>query len=207
MHRYALLTTCTTLGSGAIGIILAAAGPAVGGCTTHECDQSQYVWPPGHEPLLDGGFTVGGYMLDQNTYVSNDLNQNWLDFPGNTTIQIYFPPRAACRVAKSPDIEIGTAETPNSVAAYDDGGNYVPAAGQPAILNELNTDPIFGPDGGIKYGGGLLLTNSSCALYAVHVEVDFAETEATTDARCRNAGGPVLPLNDAGATSLESGTR
>src|SRR5215831_18219480 len=148
VNRREVATTCVTLGGGAIGIVLAAAGPASSGCTTHLCDQSAYPWPPGHLLLPDGGFTAGGYMLDQNTYVSNDRDQPWLVFHGNTTIQIYFPPQAACRIPKSPAIEIGTLATPNSVAAFEDGGNYVPAAGQPAILNELNTVPTL-EDGGI----------------------------------------------------------
>ncbi len=39
-----------------------------------------------------------------------------------------------------PDVAVGTALTPNSMASQDEGANYIPASGQLAILNVLNTE-------------------------------------------------------------------
>ena len=169
MPKRSAALACAAFGCTAVGLVLATVGPATTGCTTHQCDQTVYDWDK-------------GFMLDEDTYVSNDLDQTWLDYQGNTTIQFRFPPAVAGRILEgAPEVDIGTDPTPNSGAARAAGGNFSQAAGQLAIFNELNTTPDHdGADGGSLFGGGFVLTNASCAQFFAHVVVHFAPRVAGT---------------------------
>jgi hypothetical protein len=168
---------------------MTAAGPAATGCTTHQCDQSTYVWPSA-PALLDGGHAAGhGFMVDENTYETNGLNDPWLDFRGNTTIQIQFPPEVAGRTPLLPVVAIGTDQDPNSPAAEDAGANYTQSVGQLAIFNDLNTNPVANDAGTVLYAGGFALTNVSCASYFAHVQVQFLPRDAATETSGALDGG------------------
>jgi hypothetical protein len=167
------VVACTAFGCGAIGLALASAGPAATGCTTHQCDQSSYDF-------------AGGHMLDENTYVTNDIDSNWLRYNGNTTINILFPAAVLGRIAKVPVVEVGLGPNPNGGDAFSTTDNYTTAVGQLAIFNFLNTAPLHDDAGDpavivvgdASFGGGLTVTNSTCASYFVRVEVDFIPLDA-----------------------------
>jgi len=171
-----IAAACVAIGGGAVGLAVATAGAEVTGCTTHQCDQSSYDWwpTPDGRPGPDGGF-----MQDEDTYVTNALNQRWLDYPGNTTVRIWFPPEVAGRTADLPIVAVGTDDAPNSDAAVSLGDNYAPAGGQLAIFNLLNTFPEPKMVEGHRVGGGVWVSISSCASYFVHVQVHFARVDST----------------------------
>lgn len=212
MRKRPAALACSALGCTAVGVALATAGPAATGCTTHQCDSSTYDWFP-MEALPDGGQSPGGFMIDENTYVSNAIDSDWLDYHGMTTVQIWFPPEVLGRRALLPRVWVGLDPTPNGGDAYVNGDNYAPGAGQLAILNFLETAPGgFAADGGslgaVKYdkddgghpvGGGFSLTNGSCALYSASVEVDFVPLDSTGTSAAVDGGSPVDAQVDAGA--------
>jgi hypothetical protein len=180
---------CFAIGGGAVGLALATPGPEVTGCTTHQCDQSSYEWPP----ALDG--SCGGFMQSEDLYVSNDLNammgpappctspitgsqsyaSTWLDYHGNTTIKLWFPPEVAGRTVQSPIVDVGIDDMPNALFAMDAGINYTTAVGQLAILNALIVypKPVKPPGRDYLVGGSVTITNTTCATYFAHVEVTF----------------------------------
>jgi hypothetical protein len=171
--------TCGALACGAMGLALATAGPATTGCTTHQCDQSSYDF-------------VDGVLLDENTYVTSYMDSNWLPFPGNSTVRIWFPSQLLRRTPKVPAVEVGLDPTPNGGDAFRNGDNYIPGSGQLAILNCLSTAPtnpaapgcpgtLYKSDGG-SYGGELSVTNTTCANYFLRVEVDFVPVGPEADA-------------------------
>jgi hypothetical protein len=135
---------------------------------------------------------AGGFMQDENTYVTNDLNSPWLIFHGNTTVTLWFPPQVAGRHPKLPVVGVGIDDTPNSIQSLEEGGNFTIGVGQLATFNNLNTNPTnvdggactldggadASLDGGSTcgpgyYGGSVEITNSSCASYFMHTEIDF----------------------------------
>jgi hypothetical protein len=146
--------------------------------------------------------------------VSNDLNQTWLTYNGNTTIKVWFPPEVAGRIPEIPRVFVGIDDSPNSSAAFDSGANYTQAVGQLAIFNVLNVYPRDPADGGPVYprnpadggpggsplnsgqpvGGGVEITNSSCATYFAHIEVAFLPEESALASNPAvlppGAGGP-----------------
>jgi hypothetical protein len=191
VRRRPAALACIALGCGAVGLALATTGPAATGCTTRQCDQSSYDF-------------VSGHMLDENTYVTNDMDSDWMLFPGNSTINIWFPPQVLGRVPLVPVVEVGLDPTPNGGDEFVPGDNYTFGAGQLALLNSLNTGNTHPPgaDGGPQawvvdgghYGGGISVGNSTCANYFARVEVQFVPLDA---------GTPTDPVNDGG--SLDSG--
>jgi hypothetical protein len=192
---------CIALGGGAVALALATPGPEVTGCTTHQCDQSSYDW----FPLDAGRGPGGGFMVDEDTYFSNDPNQPWLVYHGNTTVRFWFPPEVAGRTAEVPQVFVGIDQMPNSPDALDSGANYTQGVGQLAIFNTLSTQNPDGAPGpyeqdGHLVGGGFMVTNSSCASYFAHVEVHFAHLDTPT-IDGPEGGGPmvVARAGDAGS--------
>jgi hypothetical protein len=178
-------TACVAIGGGALGLALSTAGPEVTGCTTHQCDQSSYDW----WPTPDGGpGPGGGFMQDENTYVSNALDQTFLVYNGNTTVRLWFPAEVAGRTPQLPTVAVGTDDAPNSDAAVAEGANYTQAIGQLATFNLLNTFPEPRVVNGHRVGGGVWITNSSCASYFAQVTVHFDSTEAGSGDGVRVAG-------------------
>jgi hypothetical protein len=195
---------CLALGgvAVAVAVALATAGPEVTGCTTHQCDQSFYEWFPGAQALPDGGHVPGrGFMLDEDTYVTNDLNDPWLIYHGNTTVKIWFPPEVAGRTVEPPTVFAGTDDTPNSPESQEEGANFTQVDGQLATFTLLNTNLTYADgglvgDGGVDagaggaiYGGSVLITNSSCASYFASVVVHFAHRDTPTAASTPAEGG------------------
>jgi hypothetical protein len=173
---------------GGVGLVVASVGPASTGCTTHQCDQSSYDWWPTPDGRPGPG---GGFMVDETTYVSNGLDQTWLDYHGNTTVRIWFPPSVAGWIAEAPQVLTGTDDMPNSDAALDSGANYTQVLGQIATFNTLNT--IGGVVDGHTVGGQVLITNSSCASYFAQITVHFIPTGPI------EAGGAAQTAPGAGA--------
>jgi hypothetical protein len=191
VRRRPAAAACIAIGGGALGFAMATAGPEVTGCTTHQCDQSSYDW----WPTPDGGpGPGGGFMQDENTYVSNALDQTFLDYHGNTTVRIWFPAEVAGRTPEVPSVFVGTDDMPNSDASEADGANYTQAIGQLATFNLLNTFPEPRVVDGHRVGGGVWITNSTCALYSAQVTVHFAIVDPT---EAGSAGG--VRLAGAGA--------
>jgi hypothetical protein len=157
---------CIAVGGGAIGLAVATTGPELTGCTTHQCDQLIYDWPP----RVDGG--GGGFMQTEDLYVSNAIDDTWLDYNGNTTITLLFPPEVAGRSFQTPVVDLGISDKPNVDAGMNLGVNWTPGAGQLTIINDLNTRLMM-LDGGGYAGGSVTVTNASCANYFAHVEVTF----------------------------------
>jgi hypothetical protein len=186
--------TCAAFTCGAIGLALATAGPASTGCTTQQCDQSSYDY-------------VGGHMLDENTYVTNDLDSDWLPFPGNSTIRIWFPLQLLGRIPLVPVVEVGIDQTPNSLASLEAGDNYTQGVGQLAIFNALSTTPPPNSDGGpgsftfnkVDYGGTLWVTATTCAKYFAHIQVQFVPLDAGPSTQGPDEAAAPLSTADAGA--------
>jgi hypothetical protein len=177
---------CLAIGGGAVGLAPATTGSEVTGCTTHQCDQCCYDWPP----AVAG--SPGGVMQTQDLYVTNDINKSpWLTYNGNTTIRLWFPPEVAGRSVQLPVVAVGTDDMPNADTAMAAGVNYTTGVGQLAILNALTIFPepknvhlvtscstaCSSPDGseGRMYpvGGSVTITNTTCATFFTHVEVTF----------------------------------
>jgi hypothetical protein len=194
---------CSALGCTAVGVALATAGPAATGCTTHQCDSSSYDWFPA-ERLPDGGQTAGGFMVDENTYVSNaiigNINSDWPGYNGMTTIRFWFPPEVLGRTPELPFVWVGLDPTPNGGDAYVVPDNYTMASGQLAILNFLETAPADKNPGGHAVGGGVWVTNGTCASYFVHVEVHFVDGGSPVDAQADS--GALGTLVDAGGDAV-----
>jgi hypothetical protein len=172
--------TSGTLACGAIGLALATGGSAQTGCTTHQCDQSSYDYYPA-TTLPDGGHVPGGGFLVDDTYFTNDIDSNWLTFQGNSTVRIWFPPEVAGWYPYLPVVAVGTDPTPNSVASQDAGFNYTQGVGQLGIFNVENIDTEPKMVNGHCVGGGVSITNSTCATYFAYVEVQFIRSGAGSE--------------------------
>lgn len=148
--------------------IAAVLAPATGvpwmhGCTAHQYDPSSYDYYNGH-------------MIDANTYVTNDWGEPWPKLSPNGTIRMWFPPEVAGRYPKPPIVNIGVDPTPNGGSSFVSGDTYTTAGGQLGEFNFSNTDRQTSDAG--TFGGGLWLTNASCASYCARVEVDSTPVEA-----------------------------
>jgi hypothetical protein len=173
VRRRARLWACAVAASG-IAVALAP------GCATHQCD---------------GRYTdyFGGYMLDNDTFVTNDWNEPWVPYRGNETLRIWFPLSLAGRIPKAPIGFLATDQTPNFGPDFRGGDNFSPAAGQLAYLNFLDTTPEA-TDAGLR-GGKFWATNGSCADYFAHFEVDFIPVGS--DAGASEAGSDATVDGDA----------
>ncbi len=141
-------------------------------------------------------------MLDEDTYVTNDMNDPWLTYHGNTTIQVWFPPEVAKRCVVAVTVYAGTDETPNSAQSQEEGANYTMIDGQLATFTLLNTNLTYveaGAESGF-YGGSVMITNSSCASYFARVVVQFGHCEAGASGSA--GGGPTGAGIDAGAGAV-----
>jgi hypothetical protein len=239
VRRLPATLACLAFGGGAV-LATVTAGPEVTGCTTHQCDQSSYGWFP-YAQLVDGGdgghVPGQGFMLDEDTYVTNGINDEWLPFHGNTTVKLWFPAEVAGRQAEIPVVAVGTDDAPNSAESGSEGANYTTGVGQLAIFNELNTNLTYEDggrvrgdggvgdatvagyvcDGGVGciYGGSVLITNSSCADYFMHVEVHFASRDVgtasngaqavRTDAEVDSAASAGMGVDAAASAPAEAG--
>jgi hypothetical protein len=134
------------------------------GCTTHQCDPVTVAYS-------------GGEMTGPDTYETNpidlppdagDAGEPWLDYTGNKTITVTFPPEAkkviAGRQIDSIEPFVGISSQPNS-----SGNNWTPTGGQLAEITSA------GPD-------GFTVTNASCADYFARFRVTFVARDAGTDA-------------------------
>jgi hypothetical protein len=188
------------IASGLIMTAVIAASLATTGCTTHQCDSSaQDIYP-----RMDDAAAPGGFMIDENTFVTSSLDGNWLGFPGAATLRIWFPPEAQGRVplAATCDVAAGAASgctpgpaSPNAQFAGD-GVNYAQAAGQLSVFNDLNTRGTETDAG--TFGGSFVVTNATCQCYLAWCRVDFVPLDAmpsVTDDASSEAGA------DAGTTS------
>jgi|CZKU01.1.fsa_nt_gi hypothetical protein len=131
----------------ATGVSAAAAvGALAPGCTTHECDTTSYDY-------------FGGTMIDPNTYETSALNEPWIPYPGNVTVNIHFPKN----VYRQPIAilgQVGTSATPNGGIDFMGGDNLSMAAGQ------LAEEFFIGPT-------GFSVNNASCAPYFARFVVTF----------------------------------
>jgi hypothetical protein len=129
-----------TAGAGAI----AAAMP---GCTTRQCSSSSYSFD-------------GGRMRTADIYETNDWNERWLNYPGETTVNVHFP-AGMQRQPITITGYIGTSDTPNGGVDFQGGQNWSLTAGQLA-------------EGFFVTTSGFSVANASCANYFARFEVDFA---------------------------------
>jgi hypothetical protein len=60
----------------AVGATATILGP---GCSTHQCDSSNATFD-------------GGLMIDPTTYVTNNLDDDWVPYAGQETLHVLFPP-------------------------------------------------------------------------------------------------------------------
>ncbi len=170
--------------------MLVTLGPTEAACTTHQCDSSTYDY-------------FGGRMTDPFTYESNDINRPWLDYGGMTTVRLWFPPASLGLTPIDAVVYTGLDETPNGGDSFVDGDLWSQAAGQNAVFNSFNTEPMTGPDGGptvieigdASFGGSIQVTNASCARYFARIVVHFGPRESAATGMT----GPDAPLVDAGA--------
>jgi hypothetical protein len=189
----------------AVAIAMATATTETG-CTTHQCDSSSYDY-------------VNGFMLDDNTFVTTDMNSPGIDYRGMTTIRIWFPKQVLGRIPTITQVTVGTDPTMNGGDSFDDADISTNAAGQLAEYNELTTTrPPRGPDGGPtfftfdggEFGGFIEVTNASCASYFAWVTVLFAQPGEETADGGPNAAAPDAGLAEPGAViadaALEAGS-
>jgi hypothetical protein len=184
-------------------IDMMAASLATTGCTTHQCDSStRDIYP-----RMDDAAAAGGFMIDENTFVTSSLDGNWLGFPGQVRLRIWFPPEAQGRIALAPTCYLGVATTsdctpglpsPNAEFAGDSGINYAQGAGQLSEFNDVNTRRTDTDAG--TFGGSFEVTNDTCQCYLAWCRVDFVPLDAmpsVTDDASSEAGA------DAGTTSAD----
>jgi hypothetical protein len=187
--------------SGLVIMAMMAASLATTGCTTHQCDPStQDIYP-----RMDDAAVAGGFMIDENTFVTSSLDGTWLGFPGAGTLRIWFPPEAQGRVPLAPICDVGVATTSdctpgtlsrNAQFASDSGITYAQVAGQLSEFNDVNTRRTDTDAG--TFGGSFEVTNATCACYLAWCRVDFVPLDAmpsVTDDPSGEAGA------DAGTTS------
>jgi hypothetical protein len=201
----------------ASGIAMMVSSPASTGCTTHQCDPSTADFPA-RTAVMDGAPTAGGFMIDQDTFVTSSLDGTWVEYPANGTLRILFPPEVACRmplgppscyvgVAPSP---ISCAPSPNAPSAGDGGINYAQASGQLAEFNDLNTVRTDTAAG--TFGGSFVVRNATCQLYCLWCRVDFVPQGAMpslTDGACAGADAEAeaeAEASSADAASVDAAT-
>lgn len=125
-------------------------------------------------------------MIDENTFVTSAIAANWVAFPGNGMLRVWFPPEVAGRVPLAPIGQVGTIENPNT--PFAGGATYAPTAGQLSEFNDVNTRLTLSDSGAPQYGGSFLVTNGTCADYFAWFRVDFVPRDAAA------------PPSDAGAS-------
>jgi len=162
--------------------VAGAAATASSGCTTHNCDPNSYDY-------------FDGRMVDATHFVTNDLDQTWLTFNGNTTIRVWFPPEAAGLYPFDVTGYVGTDPTPNGGDEFHDGDNFTKSVGQLFLYNFVNTDA--GVVDGRAVGGGFWATNSTCAGYFTRFVVEFLPMTPT------EGGAPDAGLDESGAPGGE----
>jgi hypothetical protein len=157
--------------------------------------------------MNDAG-AAGGFMIDENTFVTNSLDGNWLTFRGAATLRIWFPTEAQGRIPLAATCYVGLPTTPDCTpgpvspnAQFPGSGvNYAQAAGQLSEFNDLNTRRTDTDAG--TFGGGFEVTNATCVCYLAWCRVDFVPLDAMsslTDDASSEAGA------DAGTTSPDGG--
>jgi hypothetical protein len=131
-------------------------------------------------------------MIDENTFVTNDLNERWLDYEGAVTLLIWFPPEASGRIPIGIRGEMASAALPNiDATTLVDAGvvNFTEAAGQLAYYNNLHTEPSPLDVDGHRVGGGVWAANATCQKYFARFIVDFVPQSAgALDAAGTEAG-------------------
>jgi hypothetical protein len=170
------------------GAAIMAASPATTGCTTHQCDPSTTdVYPFMADPVppamddagcMDDAGDVGprDFMIDENTFVTTRLDGRWLNFPGNGTLRIWFPPEVAGRTPLAPTALVGIGPCADGQFARDSGVNFAPAAGSLSEFNDVNTR-FTTTDAG-NFGGSFEVTNVTCQFYYGYFQVSFAALDA-----------------------------
>ncbi|MGH7294018.1 MAG: hypothetical protein ACRELB_03750, partial [Polyangiaceae bacterium] len=138
-------------------VVVAVAGAAsiplgATGCTTHQCDTSQ------------SDFT-GGVMVDSTTFVTSDLDADWMDYPGEATIHVHFPP-GLTRPPSSILGQVGDGLSPNGGADFQGGDAWTPASGQLAELFFVDET-------------GFYVTNATCQHYNARFTARFPTPSLT----------------------------
>jgi hypothetical protein len=179
--------------AGTCAIAMMAAAPANTGCTTHQCDPSYAAYMPQTGDAGPDFDASGGFMIDENTFVTSALDGDWMLFPGNASIQIFFPPQVAGRVPLPPTGYVATARNPNSLASLNAGATFTTASGQLSLYNAVLT-----ADAGGSVGGSFYVKNGGCQTYYAWFSVDFVPVSvappdaaaADVDAGGADAGTP-----------------
>jgi hypothetical protein len=209
----AAFVVCGAIGARAAVAAFTATTVATEGCATHQCDASSYDY-------------FAGFALDDNTYVTTDLNGPWIPFNGNATIRVWFPPFFVNRtptyvmeqVTNSSD---GVANEQKGDEPFIGGTNWTLGSGQLGYFNFLDTfgkriddagNPVLddagnwvtidGGDAGTPVGGGFSVLNATCVNYFVRFVVGFVPLDAAA------SGSTMSPIGDASAdqgTAAESG--
>jgi hypothetical protein len=139
--------------------LAATVAPASTGCTTRQCDGHTSNW-------------TAGRWIDANTWQTNDVNDAWIPFDGNSTVNIYWSvtnpyaqalPRDILNVFPYIGVSDDGRDSPNGDS--DAGNNFTNAAGQP--VEYLNWP---GPGGQPQL---LTVFNDSCAPYLASFVVQF----------------------------------
>lgn len=185
----------------ASALVMMGASLTTTGCTTHQCDPSTQ----DTYPRTNDAAAAGGFMIDENTFVTSSLDGNWLRFPGAAMLRIWFPLEAQGRIPLAPTCYVGVATTPdctpgppgpNAQFAGDSGITYAQTAGQLSEFNDVNTRRTDTDVG--TFGGSFEVTNATCQCYLAWCRVDFVPLDAMpslTDDASTEAGA------DAGTTS------
>ena len=128
------------------------------GCYTHRCDPSTATFPG--PPPEDGGLLEVGRMIDDDTYETNALDEPWIPYPPNVTLNVTFPSGlGSSRVPVSIDSYIGISSTPND--SSDGAVNFTTAAGGVVEYDSLNST-------------GFQAINTTCSMYWARFVVHFA---------------------------------
>jgi hypothetical protein len=133
---------CGAAGACVIGTAVTAV--PVASCTTSQCDSST-------------AHFNGGHMIDDSTYETNGVDEDWIPYPPNVTLMVdYSSVVGANRVIVWIDPYIGISKLPNQPDS-----NFINASG--AVVEYVSWS-----------GTGFRALNTTCASYFARFVVHFA---------------------------------
>jgi hypothetical protein len=143
-----------------VAAALFACGPLLTGCPTTQCQSTTVKYDQGELVPVPGGYAYETSPLQSAT-------EKWVDFPGEVTLEVEYPPGvsellARCAPFGGPAAWLGTSDAPNE----DDAAVLTPNAGQTAQFNGISTH-------------GFSVTNGSCASYSALFVVNYLCTPSS----------------------------
>jgi hypothetical protein len=187
-----------------VALAAAAAVPAAGGCTTHQCDSDCVRLGAAPDPTCnEGNASAFGHTYRSGNQIvwetSGSVFEKWLDYTGERTYQLNW--QSTIR-RDHPDVDLCTlhvVQVDSFVATDESGINFVPAAGQ---LSEMTYPLVSDDDAGAPQANGQVnVLNATCAEYFLRVVVTLEVGDpypACHPSPPADAAGSLLDASDGG---------